>query len=210
MATTVPYQNQLESLLNRPGGSNVDWYQYARNRFQGVGNTGTAPLDWYAAQAGVNPIAAFRGIGTPASEIGYGNLLQLLAQNGRTDPRLMNSIMSGIQRDTQGAQMQAQGQAAAHGFGNSGVNAALQAALGQAGTAKQADVRAQDAALQQQRQMQLQDFFRQNIIQPGTDYAALALGQYGQDKQLAQQNKNAQYGFYGSLLSGLASLFGGH
>ena len=178
----------------------------------------TAGRPWYMGQKDLtgqlahggsgNPYALY-GIGGTANTLGYGNLLQLLASQGRTDPRVMNAQRSQIQQSTQGAQMQQQGMAARQGFQNGGVNAALQAGLANAGNARQSDLMARDAQLSEERRRQDLDLFRQLVIGPSIDYNALAMGQYGADKQANSQEKGGKYAAAGSLISALASLFGG-
>ena len=155
-----------------------------------------------------NPYALY-GIGGTANTLGYGNLLQLLASQGRTDPRVMNSQMAQVQQNTQGAQMQQQGMAARQGFQNSGVNAALQASLANAGNARQADIRSRDAQLSEERRRQDLELFRNLVVGPSIDYNALAMGQYGADKQNAANEKGGKYAAAGSFIGALASLFGG-
>lgn len=147
------------------------------------------------------------GLGGTINSAGYGNLLQLLASQGRTDPRMRNAQMAQVQQSTQGAQMQQQGMAARQGFQNSGVNASLQAALGNAGVARQSDLMARDAQLAEDRKRQDLELFRNLVIGPSIDYNAMALGQYAQQSQQKQQSQAAKYGAYASLLGSLAGLF---
>jgi hypothetical protein len=152
-------------------------------------------------------MTALAGISPTAGTLGYGNLLKLLASEGRTDPRAMNAQMAQIQQGTQGAQMQQQGMAARQGFGNSGVNAALQAALGNAGNARQSDVRARDAQLAEERKRGDMAIFNDLIVNPGMQYASLASGAGLQQQQTQQQERAAKYGAYASLIGALAGAF---
>lgn len=204
MATQSPFGDFITGQ-----GGDPTWY----NQTRGMVLKGDP---WYRGQKDLtgqlahggsgNPYALY-GIGGTANTLGYGNLMQLLAGQGRTDPRATNMQRAQIQQSTQGAQMQQQGMAARQGFGNSGVNAALQAGLANAGNARQSDLTARDSQLSEERRRQDLELFRNLIVGPSIDYNALALGQYAQQSQQKQQGKAAKYGAYASLLGSLAGLF---
>ena len=100
-------------------------------------SSGTRPGDTYAnlGTSGSNVTGAF---GIPAQKVGLTNLLQMLLQQGRVDPRLLASAQAQNSRSTQSQMDAARANASSRGFGNSGLSAALQAAIGSAGANRSA------------------------------------------------------------------------
>lgn len=109
------------------------------------------------------------GYGIPAEQFGLQDLFRLLGQRGRTDPRLLNMNLAGIDRGTQQAQDATAGMAARSGLGGSGLLQAIQASQGQGGLAAKARLRAQDAAQADQNQRMNLQLLRDLVIGPGLD-----------------------------------------
>lgn len=118
----------------------------------------------------------------------YGNLAEILASKGATDPRILNREITGIGRGTEGNIQEIQAQLARSGLGSSGLGQALAAAAGQSGVEDIATARARDAALQEQRK-------REDIM--------LAIQAILNPRQRQQEiQKSAPHGTQGSGLGG--------
>jgi hypothetical protein len=173
---------------NGPGG--------AANDVGGGGGGGT-PYDLFAGKGN-------RSQKKLALNTGYQNLLDILASNGQTDPARLNLQFQGIDRGTEANQQAATGRLAGAGLEGSGLGQALQAAIGQSGTAQKSQAQANENALAEQRRREDLQLLYQLIIGP-------KLTKRGQDKQLqaalASRSKN---GFdFGGILSALAPLLKG-
>lgn len=94
---------------------------------------------------------AFRRFGGPVANQGYGTLLDILQRQGATDPRLLNQQRAQLDLMNQQQMRATQGNLAGAGLTGTGAGQALLAAQGQAGVAGQANLTAQEAALQEQR-----------------------------------------------------------
>src|SRR5262245_9083458 len=127
----------------------------------------------YQSQAGQTGAAITRQFGKDYGNAGYGLLAQLLQGQGRVDPRLLASAQTANARSTQMQQDAARSRAAQSGFGNSGLAAALQAAIGSAGANRAANLNYQDIADSYGRNQQNLGLFNDLYIQPSLGYGAL-------------------------------------
>jgi len=146
--------------------------------------------------------------GTDIGGAGYKNLLEALQGRGRVDPRLLASAQAQNARSTQIQQDAARAGAARSGYSNSGLAAALQAAIGSAGANRSANLNYQDIADSYQRNQENLGLFNQLYIQPSLGYGSLGTQWgLGQQEQLNKQ-KAGVLGFVGSLLGGAGKAFG--
>jgi len=139
--------------------------------------------------------------GVPTLAQGFQSLGSMLQGDGRMPQQFMNQLLSGVDRRTEANQQAFQGRIAGSGLQNSGVNAAVGAAIDQQGADRAAGIQAQDAAQAQDRQMQQLQLL-QLIL--GPMQGAISGGQ--QVKQARDANKTAMTG---AIMGGLGSLGGG-
>ena len=143
--------------------------------------------------------ATVQGVfGLPAEKVGLSQLLRMLMQNGRVDPRLLALAQAHNARSTQQQQDAARGGAARSGLGDSGLSRALQAAIGAAGANRASNLEYQDIADSYKRNQENLGLLDQLVIQPQLGYANL--GQ--QDTQSARDAKQKQIATGVSLISG--------
>jgi len=108
---------------------------------------------------------------------GLGQLGDVLGREGKLDPTLMNFQLSDIAKGTTGAQDAARASGAASGFqAGSGVDQAVQAAIGAGGADRRAGLIAEEARAEDMRQKQALQLLVQMVMNP----------------QLAQQGISAQ------------------
>jgi hypothetical protein len=133
--------------------------------------------------------ATVQGVfGIPAEKVGLTNLLQMLMQQGRVDPRLLATAQATNYRSTQQQQDAARGGAARSGLGGGGLNQAIQAAIGSAGATRSANLNYQDISDSYRRNQENLGLLDQLVIQPQLGYANL--GQ--QDTQSQRDAKQKQ------------------
>ena len=161
------------------------------------------------SQAGIRNARAIRAYGEEPQIQGLQNLLKMLQQEGRVDPRLLAALQAQNSRSTQQQQDQARAGAARNGLGGGGLNQALQAAIGAAGQNRSMNLTYQDIADSYKRNQENLGLLNQGVTQPSLGYANLGV-QYGIGQQ-EQENKqkSAWLGFAGSLLGGAGKAFGG-
>lgn len=142
------------------------------------------PMNLGQAQSQVGgSLSGALGYGIPAEQFGLQDLFRLLAQRGKTDPRLLNMNLADVSRGTQSAQDATAASFARQGLGASGVGQAIQAAQGQGGLATRARLKAQDAAQADQNQRMNLQLLRDLVIGPGLDL-------YGINNQIEQANRD--------------------
>ena len=139
-----------------------------------------------------------------ATPVGYGNLMEILLGQGKTDPTAFNRQIAANDRGTATSQQNVQGAFAQQGLQNSGLGMALQGAIGAGGAQRNADVRGQEAQLAEARKREDLNLFMQMVMNPATDQGALALNQYNQTANRDMQSKGADYQMYAALLGALA------
>jgi hypothetical protein len=144
-------------------------------------------------------------VGIPAEMVGLNNLYQLLIGQGRVDPRLLASAQAQNARSTQQQKDAARAGASRSGLGNSGLSAALQAAIGSAGANRATNLNYQDIADSYSRNQQNLGLLDQLVIQPQLGYAGLGVA----DTQTSNQLKAAKIGGWASLLGGASRILGG-
>jgi hypothetical protein len=137
--------------------------------------------------------------------VGLNNLYQMLLGQGRVDPRLLATAQAQNARSTQQQQTAARGAGVRSGFGNSGLGAALQAALGSAGANRAANLNYQDISDSYGRNQQNLGLLDQLVIQPTLGYAGVGLGHLQSDNQL----KAAKIAGFASLIGGAGRALGG-
>ena len=149
---------------------------------------------------------------------GMANLANIMASQGRTDPRLFNQMRTNIEQRTQAAQQQGQGRLAQMGLGGSKLGQMFIEARGLGGRQQLAGLDAQEAQLQEQRQRQDMNLLNMLMaaIQGNTQ---MGVNQFNTIEQQRDQNRllGQQSGLsaLGALLGGAGSaggfrnLFGG-
>lgn len=142
---------------------------------------------------------AFRAT-TPTA---YGTLMGILQSRGRTDPTLFNRQILANDRGTQASMDAVQGMMAQNNLQNSGVNAAIQGAIGAGGAQRNAQTRAAQTQLEEQRMRDDLDLFLKMVLNPSTDQAALALNQYNQSANRDMQKDAAKYQAYAAIADAL-------
>ena len=150
--------------LATEGQAGVRRYDEANPR--GVG-TGKLAADMFGAVG--KPLGSF---GQVLSPLAFGNLGNILASQGKTDPALLNQQLASISQGTQGNQDALQGQLARLGLQNSGVGQAIGGAIGQSGVQQRSSAIAQENALAEERKRSDIGLFNQTI----TDQIMKAFG----------------------------------
>ncbi len=143
------------------------------------------------ALSGLDPFVAS---GIP---LALGSLFQIVGQQGRTSPLLLNQELADIASRTQGAQQAFGGQLAGAGLGRSGVGQAIQAAIGQAGQEQIGRRQAQESALAEERR-------RADIQNLLNALLGPALGLQEQQFQRVQQGRSERAALTGQVVGGLA------
>lgn len=150
-----------------------------------------------------NPVQTQLGR-TDIAESGYGNLADILASGGATDPKLLNSQITGIRRSTADRTNASMSKFAGRGLGNSGLNLATAAAIGQGGAGQEADLRANEARLQEERKrLDLQSFL-QLFVNPSISYSDIAAQLGIANAGYATQKDAANAELAGKVIGGFA------
>lgn len=161
-----------------------------------------------ALVAGKGGSQALTNYAGPTGNAAYSNLLQMLLGQGRVDPRLLAAAQAQNSRSTQQQQDAARGASARSGFGNGGLAAALQAAIGSAGATRSANLNYQDIADSYQRNQENLGLYNQIVTQPSLAYSNLGV-QWGVSQQEQKNKQKAGWlGFAGSLLGGAGKAAG--
>ena len=162
----------------------------------------------YAAGA-INNASLLNEYGNPAEKQGLQNLLQMLQQQGRVDPRLLARAQALNARSTQQQQDAARGDAASRGFGGGGLNQALQASIGSAGSTRAANLNYQDIADSYGRNQENLGLLKSLVTDPQLGYASLSADLYKTKSEVDAQTKAARLGVIGSVFQGIGGMFGG-
>ena len=139
---------------------------------------------------------------------GLANLLKMLQDQGRVDPRLLASLQARNARSTQQQQDAAGASAARGGVGRGGLFDAIQASIGAAGANRASNLNYQDLADSYQRNQENLGLLKQLVTDPSLGYGSLGV-QYGlgQQEQIDKQ-KSGILGFAGSLFGAAGKAFG--
>jgi len=162
------------------------------------------PLETRLTSAGGSLAVPFEQYGTTSAYLAYPMLQEILFGRGETDPRAMNRQINQIYRGTESLQGAAKANLAGRNLQNSGLGAALDAALGQSGMNQVADLRSREAQIAEQRKRDDLLLFLQMVMGPGIDMSALGLGQYNQNANRSQQREAAGISALAQILSSLA------
>lgn len=140
------------------------------------------------------------GVGPLAERQGLQNLLTMLQNQGRVDPRLLASLQAQSARSTQQQQDAARAAGARGGMSGGGLNAALQAAIGAAGANRSANLGYQDIADSYGRNQQNLGLMNQLVQQPNLGYSNLQQqqGQFTQEMRL--KRRAADQAFIGGVV----------
>lgn len=174
--------------------------QVMRNYGSGAYNRKTSSVYNQAGVTGANLVT--RG-GIGAGLLGMTDLTKMLANEGRSDPRVLGSQVAAIGRGTQSSQDAARGSLAGGGWQNLGLGKVLEAAIGQQGQQRVANTYAADADKAYGRNQANLGLLKSLVLDPQRDYAAIGAGQYGSDKAAQQAKQAGIVGAIGSILSAL-------
>ena len=147
--------------------------------------------------------------GNPAEKQGLQNLMEMLQSKGHVDPRLLASAQAQNAQATNQQQMAARGGMTRSGFGNSGLAAALQGAIGGAGATRSANLNYQDIADSYGRNQQNLGLLKSLVTDPQMGYASLSADLYKTKSEADTQTKAARLGVIGSVFQGIGGMFGG-
>ena len=163
------------------------------------------------AQAYYNPGPSQTQVGTGrlAERQGLANLLQMLQQQGRVDPRLLAQAQAQNARATQQQMDAARAGAARGGMQNGGLAAALQASIAGAGANRQANLNYQDIADSYGRNQQNLGLMNQLVQQPALGYSNLQQGQMEFRQGETNRKKAAQIAAWSSIIGGVGKAYGG-
>ena len=183
---------------------------YTDPQSQGFFNNLTSSYDSNAGAAKYHVSNLYNNVGATGANqfytrlpgtLGLTNLTTMLANQGRSDPRVLGQQVGAISRGTQGAQDAAAGSLAGGGWQNLGLGKVLQAAIGQQGQSRIAGAYASDADKAYGRNQANLGLLKSLVFDPQRDYAAIGSGQYSTD-QANKNQKNAGY------ISAIGSIIG--
>lgn len=149
------------------------------------------------------------GVGPLAERQGLQNLLTMLQNQGRVDPRLLASLQAQSARSTQQQQDAARAAGARGGMSGGGLNAALQAAIGAAGANRSANLGYQDIADSYGRNQQNIGLMNQVVQGPAFGYSGLQQGGNQYLKDLKEKQRAATMAFAGSLFGAVGGAAAG-
>lgn len=135
------------------------------------------------------------------------NLAQIIAGQGRTDPRRLGRETASIARGTQSSQDEFRGELSRLGLQRSGVGAGAIAAIGQGGENRIAERELKETMLQEERVRSDLDLFVRAILQPSLNLGAMGLGQGQFNSQQNTAQNAATTGAIGSILGALVGVF---
>ena len=107
---------------------------------------------------------------------GFDTLANIIGLQGQIDPALMNRQLAQIGQSTQGLQTAQMGELARLGITGSGVGQGIHAALGMSGVGKQAQLRAEEQRLAEERMRKDLQLLYQMILGPGLQMSGQRLG----------------------------------
>lgn len=136
---------------------------------------------------------------------GYENLYDIIAGQGRTDPRQMNLDLADISRTTQTQQQDLQGMLAGQGFQRSGLGAALSAAIGQSGAERRSRRISEETQLAEARKRQDLQLLLDLIINPTNQAYATRSGISMGQQQASSQKQGSALGAIGTA-AGIAAM----
>ena len=165
----------------------------------------STPGNWHST----GPSQTQVGTGVIAERQGLQNLLLMLQQQGRVDPRLLASAQAQNARSTQQQMDAARGSAARSGMSRGGLQAALQAAIGSAGASRSANLNYQDIADSYGRNQQNLGLMSQLVQQPALGYANLQQGNFEYGRNRTDRQNAAAIAFASSIIGGAGKAVGG-
>lgn len=130
---------------------------------------------------------------------GQQNLAGIIGGQGASDPRLLNRMMTNIDRGTEGQQQALGARLAQGGLQGSGIGAALQAAIGQGGQNRRVAAQEREIMTQESRKRNDLGLILQQLINPQMQGIGQQIGMDQFNSNLAQQNKAASMALVGDL-----------
>lgn len=184
---TIGFDDMIRKHLERTGQLNP-------MRTDGSGGGGSMPSNLSF------PIGYPTG---PGRDQAFETLMEILGNQGKTDPMAMNQLLTGIQRGTQTTQsglMQSLAQAGP-GMQQSGVGQALHTAIGQAGEGRKAGAIATENQLAEDRKRQDLMMWLQMVVDPALTSYGIREGVAAQRYQGDMMKQGAQWNAYSKLAS---------
>lgn len=177
----------------------------ANKKDGGSKDSGLGGLQNDLAKATSPTLRQFDKLGGNATKLGFEDLISLLKQGGKIDPLQMNFQLADIGRRTTSAKDMQRDRFSRTGFGASGLNDAIMAAIGQGGDESAARLRADDAANSDARRRQNLQLLHDLVIGPATSLVGAGAGvnvaNANLSNQQALQSQQGQSDFYSQLLS---------
>lgn len=173
-----------------------------------IDSSGTSQLEQYLARTPNSPTQVFSSTANMSEKQGLNNLYQMLMSQGRVDPRLLASAQASNSRSTTQQQDQARGRFSASGLGNSGLSAAIQAAIGSSGANRSANLNYQDISDSYGRNQQNLGLMNMLIQQPQLGYSNLRQNQFQFNRQIDQQREAARAALFGQIIGAVGTAAG--
>ena len=174
-------------------------------------NRTIAPFDAPASdlrRRSAAPTQVFGLYGHASEGQGLENLYALLLGQGRMDPRLLASLQAQNARSTQQGQAAVRGRGAASGMSGSGLNQAMEAAIGAAGADRASNLSYQDIADSYKRNQENLGLMNQLVTQPQLGYATLRQQEIQSQRDMTTKRQAAKYGLFGAMLGAAGSAAG--
>jgi len=184
------------------GPTFADIFAHFNQQYLNRANSGTPSYENYRALG--NSGALVQGtFGVAAQKAGLTNLYQMLLQQGRVDPRLLASAQAANSRSTQAQMDASRGSQSRSGMSGSGLSAALQAAIGAAGSSRAANLNYQDIADSYKRNQENLGLLDQLVIQPQLGYANLGQQDLANARDAKEKRIAAGLSLIGSSIGAL-------
>jgi hypothetical protein len=168
------------------------------------GQKGHVTASDFARDAAATSFMNIRSGGGYALPIGFANLAEMLANQGRTDPRALNMQLTDVSRSGAAQQDLIREQMAQLGLGGSGLGAALGAASGQATqNARSRAIAAENAQAEERKRGDL-GLLYDLIIGPSVQGYGIERGVAIQTAAQRQQRDAANQAALSQILSGIA------
>ena len=167
----------------------------------------TTPVANQALEAGTNLLQPFNsGLANNAQTMGLARLNEILARGGKADPALLNRNLVASNRDTEGNVNAIQEEMARRGLGGSLAGVGLEGAAREAGSSRNASLRADELAREEGRKRTDLGLMQQLVTDPAIDLTALGMGQFNANQKRSDDRRDANTG---ALTSLAAAFIGG-
>lgn len=144
-----------------------------------------------------------QSFGAQALPLGFATLNELLASQGKIDPRSRNRTLRGVARNTEAQQQQQRASSVERGFGGSGVLEAINAAIGSAGLDREAAVETDFVQQEEQRKRDDLNILLDLIINPTLQGSATSAGLSSQQSAQSAAERQAETNLYVEALKAI-------